>query len=92
MNTNEIETEKFLAEAKEIREGDMRRALEGDTVIDQDTPLGELIDGGCDDQGWPGDGSGMDDLADYNASEADDYRDEGINDGHEECGSCLGDE
>lgn len=28
------------------------------------------------DAGWPGDGSGMDDLADYNANEADDYRDE----------------
>ena len=27
-------------------------------------------------QGWGGDGSGLDDLADYNASEADDYRDE----------------
>lgn len=27
-------------------------------------------------QGWPGDGSGEDDLADYNANEADDYRDE----------------
>ena len=26
--------------------------------------------------GWPGDGSGEDDLADYNQSEADDYRDE----------------
>jgi hypothetical protein len=26
--------------------------------------------------GWPGDGSGEDDLADYNANEADDYRDE----------------
>ena len=26
--------------------------------------------------GWPGDGSGTDDLADYNANEADDYRDE----------------
>ena len=23
--------------------------------------------------GWPGDGSGMDDLADYNQNEADDY-------------------
>lgn len=23
--------------------------------------------------GWPGDGSGTDDLADYNANEADDY-------------------
>lgn len=26
--------------------------------------------------GWPGDGSGEDDLADYNQNEADDYRDE----------------
>ena len=26
--------------------------------------------------GWPGDGSGEDDLADYNANEADDYTDE----------------
>lgn len=30
-----------------------------------------------DDRGWPGDGSGMDDLADYNANEADDYANEG---------------
>ena len=27
-------------------------------------------------RGWPGDGSGEDDLADMNANEADDYRDE----------------
>ena len=27
-------------------------------------------------KGWPGDGSGMDDFADFNANEADDYRDE----------------
>lgn len=27
--------------------------------------------------GWPGDGSGEDDLADYNANEADDYANEG---------------
>lgn len=26
--------------------------------------------------GWAGDGSGVDDLADFNANEADDYRDE----------------
>jgi hypothetical protein len=26
--------------------------------------------------GWPGDGSGEDDLADHNANEADDYRNE----------------
>ncbi len=31
-------------------------------------------------QGWPGDGSGEDDLADFNANEADDYRDEGRED------------
>ncbi len=49
-----------------------------------ETPLGEQIDGGNDhvedevaeDHGWPGDGSGEDDLADFNANEADDYRDE----------------
>lgn len=27
--------------------------------------------------GWPGDGSGEDDFADYNANEADDYREGG---------------
>lgn len=27
-------------------------------------------------RGWPGDGSGEDDLADHNANEADDYRNE----------------
>ena len=31
-------------------------------------------------QGWPGDGSGEDDLADHNANEADDYRYEGNED------------
>ena len=34
------------------------------------------------DTGWPGDGSGTDDLADYNANEADDYRNEGGEDSH----------
>jgi len=50
---------------------------------DDETPLGHEIDGGNDhvdddlrDYGWPGDGSGEDDLADYNANEADDYHDE----------------
>lgn len=51
MKQQQTEETKFLAEAKEIREGDIKR-------------------------GWPGDGSGEDDLADYNANEADDYRDE----------------
>lgn len=32
--------------------------------------------------GWPGDGSGEDDLADMNANEADDYRDEGGEDSY----------
>lgn len=35
----------------------------------------ELPFDGCEGQ-WPGDGSGMDDLADHNANEADDYRNE----------------
>jgi hypothetical protein len=34
------------------------------------------------DTGWPGDGSGTDDLADYNQNEADDYRDEGAEDSY----------
>lgn len=34
------------------------------------------------DTGWPGDGSGEDDLADYNQNEADDYRDEGAEDSY----------
>jgi hypothetical protein len=29
-----------------------------------------------DEFGWPGDGSGMDDFADYNQNEADDYTQE----------------
>lgn len=29
------------------------------------------------DGGWPGDGGGSDDLADFNANEANDYREEG---------------
>jgi len=37
----------------------------------------ELPYDGCEGN-WPGDGSGMDDLADFNANEADDYRDEGM--------------
>ena len=32
--------------------------------------------------GWAGDGSGTDDFADYNANEADDYRNEGVQDDH----------
>lgn len=51
--------------------------------------------------GWPGDGSGEDDLADYNQNEADDYSAEGASgngdyegndDGQTEEMSCIGDE
>lgn len=60
--------------------------------LDNETPLGEQIDGGNDhvedeNHNWPGDGSGEDDLADFNANEADDYRDEGADEM-----TCLGDE
>ena len=45
--------------------------------------------------GWPGDGSGEDDLADHNANEADDYRNEGNEDagldGYWESQTDLGD-
>lgn len=33
-------------------------------------------------RGWPGDGSGEDDLADYNQNEADDYAHEGAEDSY----------
>jgi hypothetical protein len=54
-------------------------AEDGELSIDQDTPIGQLLGDGeeTDDcQGWPGDGSGLDDLADYNANEAADYSNE----------------
>lgn len=54
--------------------------------------VGEVIDGsGMEYVGWPGDGSGEDDLADYNQNEADDYRDEGIDDCYD-YDTPLGDE
>jgi hypothetical protein len=37
----------------------------------------EIEDAPYDGGGWPGDGGGSDDFADYNLREADDYRDEG---------------
>lgn len=51
-----------LTEAERAEERDeLEMMREDDTAVDA---------------GWPGDGSGTDDLADYNANEADDYRDE----------------
>ena len=41
--------------------------------IEEITPENSPYGGG----GWPGDGSGEDDLADYNQNEANDYSDEG---------------
>jgi hypothetical protein len=47
----------------------------------EETPIGQQLGDGFEDdlthQGWPGDGSGMDDLADLNANEAMDYSNEG---------------
>lgn len=40
----------------------------------KDEPDAQLYDGY--EGQWPGDGSGMDDFADYNAAEADDYMNE----------------
>ena len=51
----------------------------------------ELHDEGME-HGWPGDGSGEDDLADYNANEADDYRNEGADDCGDYPDTPLGDE
>lgn len=43
--------------------------------------MNDSDDGVCDNEdGWPGDGGGSDDLADMNANESNDYRDEGNED------------
>ena len=62
-------------------DADAASEAESSVELERDTPFGEELDGGTIaepfvEQGWPGDGSGMDDLADYNANEADDYRNE----------------
>ena len=46
--------------------------------VDPQNPDRDLIQVQPDEvsQGWPGDGSGTDDLADYNQNEADDYSNE----------------
>jgi hypothetical protein len=41
---------------------------------------GDTADANADERGRPGSGDGSDDLADANANEADDYRDEGRED------------
>lgn len=40
---------------------------------EEETPYYDLVEEPYDGGGWPGDGSGTDDLADFNANEADDY-------------------
>jgi hypothetical protein len=57
----------------ELREMELRAEMAREAEIES-----APYDGG----GWGGDGSGTDDLADYNANEADDYRDEGCEDYH----------
>ena len=52
-----------------------------DCHLDSYTEIPEpAYDGG----GWGGDGSGTDDLADYNTNEADDYANEGMDAYNEE--------
>lgn len=46
----------------------------------------QFDDFGAEDFGWPGDGSGMDDLADMQANEADDYRNEGYDEVYDDAG------
>ena len=72
--------ERFLEEAREIRDGDIARQNEeligGDEDLDAQYEDRTHIDDDFEDRGWPGDGSGMDDLADFGANEVDDYRNE----------------
>lgn len=42
-------------------------------VSSEETCDARMYPGEENDAGWPGDGSGTDDLADYNQAEADDY-------------------
>jgi hypothetical protein len=51
------------------------------SMIDPQDPLRDQIQVQPEEAfvGWPGDGSGEDDLADMNANEADDYRNEDDN-------------
>ena len=60
LDYSELEEQKFMDEAGEIREADDARMYPGEE----------------NEAGWPGDGSGMDDLADFNQNEAFDYGNE----------------
>jgi len=72
----------FCSECEIQAEFESEQRIENERTLDGlETPFAEQLDGGfCDEQfdqqGWPGDGSGTDDLADYNANEADDYANE----------------
>ena len=48
----------------------------GDEDLDAQYEDRTHIDDDFEDRGWPGDGSGMDDLADFGANEVEDYRNE----------------
>ena len=60
----------------EAYERDIRAAQGDEPDAHLDAAFEERTELHDEPQGWPGDGSGMDDLADMNANEADDYRDE----------------
>lgn len=60
----------FLVNAEDVCEIEDKGELVAVDSAGEETPMD--IDGA----GWPGDGSGTDDLADFNANEAGDYRDE----------------
>ena len=58
----------FSPEAEEMHARAFMEELEREMDFSPEE-IGELGEGA----GWPGDGSGEDDLADYNANEANDY-------------------
>lgn len=58
------------AEIRDFGRIDPQEIFSGNgSIVEQPIIEQEPYDGG----GWPGDGSGTDDFADYNANEADDY-------------------
>jgi hypothetical protein len=78
-NFNTLSAESELKNEIMVQSDELDRMEEQDEMemlkLESDSRMfpGEEIEEPYDGGGWPGDGSGTDDLADFNANEADDY-------------------
>lgn len=73
-DTARVQPEEVYTEEEYLRDVEQAQGAEEpdahlEAAYEARTEIEEPYDGG----GWPGDGSGTDDLADYNANEANDY-------------------